>query len=105
MITCMECGDRYIGETARPLCLRINEHLKEKTQSRVSTPLGAHRIQKHSGGDFTVQVSILAHETEIVARKTLEALWIRARAPVMNRRDECLPVTSELAPYLGLCHF
>ena len=80
------------------------QHLKGKSLSRASTPLGAHRIQKHSAGDFQVKVSILAYEAEIAARKTLEVLWIRAKVPAMNRRDECLPVTNELAPYLGLCH-
>ena len=104
MEKCMQCGDHYIGETACPLCLRIKEHLRGKTLSHASTLLGAHRIQKHSGSDFTVKVSILAHETEIVSRKTLEAFWIRAKAPAMNRRDEYLPVTDELAPYLELCH-
>ncbi|KAK6735398.1 hypothetical protein RB195_018548 [Necator americanus] len=41
-----ECGDEYIGETARLLCIRINEHLDGKTKSCDSTALGGHRALK-----------------------------------------------------------
>ncbi|EYC31409.1 hypothetical protein Y032_0004g2138 [Ancylostoma ceylanicum] len=33
------------------------------------------------------------------ARKTSEALWIQTRNPKMNRKEECLSITWELAPY------
>ncbi|VDL73220.1 unnamed protein product [Nippostrongylus brasiliensis] len=50
-----------------------------------------------------VAVSILARETEIAARRTLEALWIAARSPRINRKDECVAVTQELAPFVDMC--
>ncbi|EYC42711.1 hypothetical protein Y032_0521g2875 [Ancylostoma ceylanicum] len=102
LISCSECGDEYIGETARPLCLRIKEHLEGKARSRESTPLGAHRLHRHGGADFGVKVSILAHEQQISARKSLEAFWIHAKNPKMNRKEECLSITRELAPYIRM---
>ena len=104
MIKCRECGDEYIGETARPLCVRIKEHLEGKSSSRSSNPLGRHRAQAHNGVDYEVQATILACETEISARKTLEAFWIHIKNPKMNRREECPTITSELLPYLALCN-
>ncbi|KAK6726705.1 hypothetical protein RB195_004804 [Necator americanus] len=43
MISCVQCGDEYIGETARPLCIPIKEHLDGKRKSCDSTALSAHR--------------------------------------------------------------
>ena len=102
LISCNECGYEYIGETARPLCVRIKEHLDAKTRSRPSSALGSHRVEHHHGADFDVSVKILAQETQVAARKTLEAFWIHARNPKMNRKDECLQITRELSPYFGL---
>ncbi|EYC29522.1 hypothetical protein Y032_0006g3016 [Ancylostoma ceylanicum] len=102
LITCISCGEEYIGETARPLCARIREHLDGKQRSRESTPLGNHRRVQHDGANFDVNVKILAQEPETSARKTLEALWIQAKNPKMNRKEECLSITRELAPYLEL---
>ncbi|EYC24969.1 hypothetical protein Y032_0012g1613 [Ancylostoma ceylanicum] len=103
VIKCRECGDEYVGETVRPLCVRVKEHLEGKSSSRLSTPLGR-RAQAHNGVDFEVQVTILAGESEISARKTLEAFWIHSKNPKMNRREECPTITSELLPYLAACN-
>ena len=100
LITCRRCGEEYIGESARALCVRIKEHLIGKEKSRLPTPLGSHRVRSHEGADFEIEVKILACETRTQARKTLEAFWIRARGPKMNRKDECLTITRELEPYL-----
>ncbi|EYB91262.1 hypothetical protein Y032_0208g2083 [Ancylostoma ceylanicum] len=80
MIKCRKCGDEYVGETARPLCVRVKEHLEGKSSSRSSTPLGSHRALAHNGVDYEVQATILAYETEISARKTLEAFWIHYKS-------------------------
>ena len=100
LISCRTCGDEYIGETGRPLCVRIREHLDGKLKSRTSTPLGAHRVGRHNGDDFEVTVKILGHESKTSARKTLEAFWINYKNPRMNRRGECIDITSDMAPYL-----
>lgn len=105
LITCRICGDEYVGETGRPLCIRVKEHLDGIRKSSVATPLGEHRVRCHGGNHFDVEVSILAREPDIVARRTLEAFWIAARAPKINRKEERVAVTRELAPFADLCGF
>ncbi|VDL82204.1 unnamed protein product [Nippostrongylus brasiliensis] len=48
-------------------------------------------------------VAILSRESEISARKTLEALWIAVRNPTINRKEERVEVTQELAAFADLC--
>ncbi|EYC01487.1 hypothetical protein Y032_0107g3832 [Ancylostoma ceylanicum] len=54
LITCQACGDQYIGETGRPLCIRVKEHLDGMTRSRISTPLGVHRRHSHGNCSFAI---------------------------------------------------
>ncbi|KAK6761128.1 hypothetical protein RB195_022263 [Necator americanus] len=49
-----------------------------------------------------IAVTILARESDVLARKTLEAFSITAKSPIMNRKEECIDMTSELAPYQDL---
>ena len=100
LISCKACGEKYIGETGRPLCVRIKEHLIGKLKLRSNTPLGLHRTQMHSGEDFDIEVTVLAREQKTAARKILEAFWIYAQSPRMNRKDECIVITRDYAPYL-----
>ncbi|EYC28547.1 hypothetical protein Y032_0007g3282 [Ancylostoma ceylanicum] len=103
MICCKSCGEEYsIGETARSLCARLKEHLHGKEKLRLTTPLGTQKKVRHDGANFEVTVKILAREPQTAARKTLEALFIHAKSPRMNRKGECLSITRELWPYLGL---
>ncbi|EYB86087.1 hypothetical protein Y032_0286g1413 [Ancylostoma ceylanicum] len=102
-IECLTCHATYIGETGRPLSVRINEHLASKRRQSLISPLGKHRKEDHCGNDFDVQCTILAFETEISARKALEALWILARTPGLNSRNEQMSITSDLMPFLSLC--
>ena len=105
LITCQTCGDQYVGETGRPLCVRVKEHLDGLEKSKLSTPLGAHRRQRHDDQHYDVAVTILSQEPDTVARKTLEAFWIASKTPKINRKEECIAVTTELAPYQALCGF
>ncbi|VDP11834.1 unnamed protein product [Heligmosomoides polygyrus] len=66
--------------------------------------MGEH-VDCHGGAMVQVAVTILARESDVSARKTLEAFWIASRNPKINRRDECVAVTQELAPFVGLCGF
>ena len=104
LITCSTCGDIQ-GETGRPLCSRIKEHLDGLHKLKPSTPLGSHRIVRHESAEVQIGVKILTYEPELLARKTLEAFWINAKCPKMNRKEECLAVTNELAPYQSLFRF
>uniref|UniRef100_A0A7I4YNC5 Reverse transcriptase domain-containing protein n=1 Tax=Haemonchus contortus TaxID=6289 RepID=A0A7I4YNC5_HAECO len=105
LITCNLCEDEYIGETGRPLCVRVKEHLEGLNRARVETPLGAHRVESHKGVVFGITVRILLREPLTSARKTLEAFFINANSPKMNRKEECLAVANELAPFSDLCGF
>uniref|UniRef100_A0A0K0DAP6 GIY-YIG domain-containing protein n=1 Tax=Angiostrongylus cantonensis TaxID=6313 RepID=A0A0K0DAP6_ANGCA len=98
LISCGTCGDEYIGETGRPLCIRIKEHLDGKRKARQ----GTHRIQKHNGDDFDIKVAVLARDAKTPRRKLLEAFWINAGKPTMNSREECPEITCDLAPYLRI---
>ncbi|EYB84864.1 hypothetical protein Y032_0308g2042 [Ancylostoma ceylanicum] len=102
-IECLSCRATYIGETGRPLHVRINEHLASKRRESLITPLGKHRREDHDGNDFDVRCTILAHEPDISARKTLEAFWISVRNPRMNNRNEHVSITTDLMPFISLC--
>ena len=102
-IECQTCNATYIGETGRRLAVRIKEHLAGKRLGNTRTPLGKHMTEEHGGNDFDVKCSILACETEIFARKVLEAFWISARNPSMNNRNECLSITNDLLPFAPHC--
>ena len=102
-VECLSCHAIYIGETGRPLRVRINEHLASKRRQSLISPLGKHRNEDHGGSDFDVMCTILAHENEIAARKVLEAAWILERNPRMNSKNEQLSITNDLMPYLPSC--
>ncbi|KAK6742395.1 hypothetical protein RB195_009952 [Necator americanus] len=100
---CLICNATYVGETGRNLGVRINEHMAGKRRKSLITPLGRHRHEAHNGNDYDVKFVILAHETEISARKTLEAFWILKSNPSMNNGNECLSITNEFLPLVPLC--
>ncbi|VDO60837.1 unnamed protein product [Heligmosomoides polygyrus] len=66
----------------------------------IAGPLGEHRLRCHNGAGIDVAVTILAREFEVSARKTLEALWIAARNPTINRKEERVAVIQEPSPYV-----
>ncbi|XGW33962.1 hypothetical protein V3C99_018028 [Haemonchus contortus] len=101
-ITCCSCGEEYIGETSRPLYVRIKEHVEGKVRSRVSSALGAHRVESHCRADFEITAAVLARESQTPARKTLEVFWIQVARPKMDRKEEGITITRELRPYIRL---
>ncbi|WKY04401.1 hypothetical protein Q1695_005417 [Nippostrongylus brasiliensis] len=103
LIKCTVCNGEYIGETGRPLGERVKEHLGTLRRCDISEPLGEHRLRCHDGALVEVAVAILSRESEISARKTLEALWIAVRNPTINRKEERVEVTQELAAFADLC--
>ncbi|VDO81228.1 unnamed protein product [Heligmosomoides polygyrus] len=67
--------------------------------------MGGHRVDCHGGAMAQVAVTILARESDVSARKTLEVFWIASRNPKINRKDEYVAVTQELASFVGLFGF
>ncbi|EYB86981.1 hypothetical protein Y032_0270g862 [Ancylostoma ceylanicum] len=100
-LECLTCSETYIGETGRVLGVRIKKHLAGKRRASLVTPLGRHKNQSHHGRDFDVKCTILAHETETSARKTLEAFWISVRNSSMNNKNECLSITNDFMPFVS----
>ena len=82
-VTCLPCGQRYVGSTTRPLHERVREHT---TSSRSST------IHDHltlcGGGTAQVQVKILAREKDEVNTRLREAIIIRRTRPGLNTQEE-----------------
>ncbi|KAK6734949.1 hypothetical protein RB195_018258 [Necator americanus] len=105
LISCKTCSGEYFGEKGRPLCVRIKEHLDGMKHSNAAIPLGTHRRKCHGNAPFCIAATILPYEPEIVACRTLEAFWINAKSSEMNRKEECIVVTNELALYQDLCGF
>ena len=102
-LECMSCNAFHIGETGRVLRVRIEEHMAGKRKGNLGTPLGKHKMEAHSGEDFEVKCTILSYETEISARKALEAAWIYTKNPAMNSRNECVSIAGDLISLLSLC--
>ncbi|EYC00380.1 hypothetical protein Y032_0116g593 [Ancylostoma ceylanicum] len=102
-MTCQTCGDQYtIGETRRPLCVRINcirikEHLDGMIGPGTTTALGAHRRHNYGNSPFEVDITILSWEPEVVARETSEAFWITAKNPKVIGKEKCIGVVKEQA--------
>jgi len=84
-VTCNECTDQqkfhYIGETSRPLKLRLNSHYYDKTnQSSISEHLQNSKHKKES-----LQFKILKSETDAAARKVWESIFIKKFKPNWNK--------------------
>ncbi|VDP08889.1 unnamed protein product [Heligmosomoides polygyrus] len=90
LITCAECKEEHIGETGRPLWVRVKGHTDGLNKCKVSTPLGEHRLQNNNGRAIGVTATILAREPDIEAQKTLVALWIAFKNPAINRKEKRL---------------
>ena len=93
-ILCEVCQVEYIGETARPLHIRIHEHVRSMnspfSQSYMNMPLAKHAVASHGGRPFTIKVKLERIVGGTVQRKIQEALFIAKRRPALNERAEML---------------
>lgn len=95
-INCTACNEFYIGETGRPLHIRIKEHEADiKHYVNRGGPLSLH-ASKHSGS-AGITVKILGIENHTRKRKILEATMILTLKPSINRRLEMIEATKFLA--------
>ena len=84
------CDNFYIGETARALGKRFEEHTSTDRESAVLKHL------KTSGHSLSFEdVRVLASEARFQERKVREALEIHKRRPSLNR-DQDYKVAPEL---------
>jgi len=74
-ISCKNCENCYIGETGRPLFVRINEHQKSNINLSSST------VNRHAN-EFSHEIAydnveILSFESNSIKRKLLESYYLR----------------------------
>ena len=94
-ISCDECSDFYIGETARKMGKRFQEHTKSDKESALLEHL------KKTGHSISLEnVAVLANEPRYHARKIREAIKIYQHKPTLNRDQglELDPVLLQLLP-------
>ena len=94
-ISCDECSDFYIGETARKMGKRFQEHTKSDKESALLEHL------KKTGHSISLEnVAVLANEPRYHARKIREAIKIHQHKPTLNRDQglELDPVLLQLLP-------
>jgi len=96
--TCIECRSRgeeicYVGETGRPLSVRMGEHCRKITIEKAGEPnasaIGQHSLEYH-GKQPSIsnwEFKILHFLTKTQDRKTLEAYEIQKGKPVLNRDE------------------
>ena len=77
------CPSRYIGETKRALDERYAEHLKSDNSAlKLHQNSCGHPLPNNVDSD---NIQIIDKETNIHKRKLLEAMYIRANDPDLNR--------------------
>ena len=94
-VECKICGDRYIGESKRPVRLRFNEHVRSMLNGTEYTALGDHFRQKHIGvskNKSLLAVRILRRTLDHPDRKISESLYIRDMKPSMNENTTSWPI-------------
>jgi len=95
-ITCdNDHGHTYIGESKRPL----NQRFKEHRNLDHPTGVGEHCLA--TGHSVSIQnVKVLAREKQWHRRKVKEAIYIKQRAPTMNRDQgyQLPPIYNQLIP-------
>ena len=97
-VPCASCPDFYVGETARALGRRFQEHSSTDKESAVLEHI------KNSGHSLSFDdVRVLTTEPNYSARKIKEALEIYKAQPTLNRDQgyEIAPVLLQLLPSPG----
>ena len=89
-ITCNLCGEKYQGETDRPLNHRIEEHIRacRNPQSYPNNALGHHFLTVHPTCQVDISVSVLDIQRNTLKRKLSEALYIYRDKPLLNEKSE-----------------
>ena len=89
---CKLCKENYIGQTARPLHFRYQEHKYALNNNKTEASALSEHVEKTHKTDkvdmSTFEFSIVEKYNTPVECKIGEAMWIRARNPQINRKRE-----------------
>ena len=86
-LTCHHCGERYIGETSRPVRVRYNEHRRNGRNREANTPLGEHVMHEHpdlNPDHTTLTARIIRVCRDEADRRIAESICIRDVRPKIN---------------------
>ena len=92
LCSCEDCRKRYVGETDRPMRVRVSEHYQQAKDRCRETPWGEYYLLEHPDvntqtPDFLpfTDAEILSRHSDTVNRKIAESLHIRKFKPQVNR--------------------
>jgi len=94
-LECGLCGEKYVGETKRPVRLRYNEHLRDGSNKTLDTPIGDHFSTRHpeqNATDTILQAKIIRRCTDEADRKQAESITIRDTTPSLNTYTASWPL-------------
>ena len=83
MITCKNCKDKYVGETARNGHTRGIEHIRDGQSNNPKviekSVIQRHKREKHQEENVEFEMKILsAYQHDPLSRQCSEAIWIRS---------------------------
>ena len=79
----------YVGERARNLYTRGDEHTKKYTQRAEGSFLSKHQIEKHQGIDAEYSAKVTGQYNDCLTRQVTEGVFIRrCEANIMNTKAE-----------------
>jgi len=79
----------YIGETARSISERMNEHLDKYQKKSQNSVFYQHMLEKHDGILHNLDLKLLASAPDdAMLRQVTEAVYIHDRSPDLNRKEE-----------------
>ncbi|EYC30718.1 hypothetical protein Y032_0004g1730 [Ancylostoma ceylanicum] len=94
LVTCEGCGQKYIGETSRPLYKRLDEHVRalRNPSSYPNSGFSRHRTLCHTHEHPpAIRATVLHRSVETpLERKLIEALEIKRQSPEINNKDELM---------------
>ena len=97
-IDCSNCPSSYVGETYRPLSVRVQEHQQPSRNTAVCEHIKEkkHKIEMKN-------VKILASEKNMMRRKNHEAIFIHQLKPALNRDSgtQLPPIYNDLLKQTG----
>ena len=83
------CRETYIGESARSLKERINEHIDKYEKKDKSSVLYKHMQEKHGERKQQITVQVLtACPGDPMLRQVSEAVYIQELSPTLNSKEE-----------------